>query len=59
MRSGDSFLAALITCLITGKAPQYAIDFACVVGALVAEAPGANPEISHSKIENLISGIKI
>ena len=52
--AGDSFLAALITSLLTGKEPQYAIDFACAVGALVAEAPGANPEISNSKIENLM-----
>ncbi|MCD0469941.1 carbohydrate kinase family protein [Flavobacterium sp. JAS] len=57
--AGDSFLAALISSLLTGKEPQKAIDFACAVGALVAEAPGANPEILHSKIENLISGIKI
>ena len=52
--AGDSFLAALITSLLTGKAPQTAIDFACAVGALVAQAPGANPEISNSKIENLM-----
>ncbi|SNR29734.1 carbohydrate kinase family protein [Flavobacterium sp. ov086] len=57
--AGDSFLAALISSLLTGKEPQKAIDFACAVGALVAEAPGANPEISHSKIENLILGIKV
>lgn len=52
--AGDSFLAALITSLLTGKAPQTAIDFACAVGALVAQEPGANPEIPHSKIENLM-----
>ncbi|OIV40483.1 carbohydrate kinase family protein [Flavobacterium johnsoniae] len=57
--AGDSFLAALITSLLTGKEPQYAIDFACAVGALVTEASGANPEISYSKIEKLMSGIKI
>ncbi|MDQ1165585.1 carbohydrate kinase family protein [Flavobacterium sp. SORGH_AS_0622] len=57
--AGDSFLAALITSLLTDKAPQNAIDFACVVGALVAEAPGANPEISPSKIENLLGKVKI
>jgi fructokinase len=56
--AGDSFLAALITSLLTGKEPQTAIDFACAVGALVAESPGANPEISSSKIENLISKAK-
>lgn len=57
--AGDSFLAALITSLLTGKEPQYAIDFACAIGALVAEAPGANPEILNSKIETLMSGIKV
>jgi fructokinase len=55
--AGDSFLAALITSLLTGKAPQIAIDFACAVGALVAEAPGANPEISYSKIESLMLSV--
>lgn len=57
--AGDSFLAALITSLLTGKGPQTAIDFACAVGALVAEAPGANPEISNSKIENLMLKVKV
>lgn len=57
--AGDSFLAALITSLLTDKAPQNTIDFACAVGALVAEAPGANPEISPSRIENLLAKVKI
>jgi len=52
--AGDSFLAALISSLLTGKGPQSAIDFACAVGALVAESAGANPEISESKIEELM-----
>ncbi|CAI2768481.1 carbohydrate kinase family protein [Flavobacterium collinsii] len=54
--AGDSFLAALIMALLTGKAPQYAIDFACATGALVAASPGANPEIPLSKIESLLIG---
>ena len=57
--AGDSFLAALITSLLTGKEPQYAINFACAVGALVAQAPGANPEIPFSKIENLMLNVKV
>lgn len=57
--AGDSFLAALLTLLLTQNEPQYAIDFACAIGALVAESSGANPEISYSKIEKLMSGIKI
>ncbi|MBS7254094.1 carbohydrate kinase family protein [Flavobacterium branchiicola] len=57
--AGDSFLAALITSLLSGKEPQNSIDFACAVGALVAEAPGANPEVSNSKIENLMARVKV
>ncbi|MFH6968923.1 carbohydrate kinase family protein [Flavobacterium sp. FlaQc-28] len=57
--AGDSFLAALITSLLTDKTPQEAIDFACAVGALVAESPGANPEISPSRIESLMEKVKI
>ena len=57
--AGDSFLATLITSLLTGEAPQTAINFACAVGALVAGAPGANPEIPHSKIENLMLKAKV
>ena len=57
--AGDSFLAALITSLLTGNEPQNAINFACAVGALVAAAPGANPEIPYSKIENLMLNVKV
>lgn len=52
--AGDSFLAALITSLLTGKEPQTSIDFACAIGALVAESLGANPVISSSQIEKLM-----
>ena len=55
--AGDSFLAALITSLLTDKEPQSAIDFACAVGALVAEAPGANPDISISRIQTMIGNL--
>ncbi|KFF10436.1 carbohydrate kinase family protein [Flavobacterium hydatis] len=52
--AGDSFLATLITSLLTDKSPQESIDLACAVGALVAGSAGANPEISYSKIEELM-----
>ncbi|MFB9080731.1 carbohydrate kinase [Flavobacterium procerum] len=52
--AGDSFLASLITSLLSGKEPQDAIDFACAVGALVAASPGANPEITQNKINELL-----
>lgn len=48
--AGDSFLAGLLTKLLTGIAPQKAIDFACALGALVAQNEGANPKISPDDI---------
>lgn len=48
--SGDSFLASLIHKLIQKEHPQKAIDFACAVGALVAQSEGANPEISEQEV---------
>ncbi|WP_269237370.1 carbohydrate kinase family protein [Flavobacterium flavigenum] len=56
--AGDSFLASLITCLLTGSTPQKAIDFACAVGALVAASSGANPDISLVEIQKMISAKK-
>ncbi|OUL60658.1 carbohydrate kinase [Flavobacterium sp. AJR] len=52
--AGDSFLATLISSLLTGKSPQESLNLACAVGALVAGSAGANPEISYSKIEELM-----
>ncbi|MEN2401828.1 carbohydrate kinase [Flavobacterium sp. MC2016-06] len=54
--AGDSFLASLITFLKTGKSPQESIDFACAMGALVAQSPGANPEISTEEIKQIMQG---
>ncbi|MBF4516760.1 carbohydrate kinase [Flavobacterium sp. ANB] len=53
--AGDSFLATLITYLLKDTEPQKAIDFACAVGALVAAAPGANPKISFTRIQDMIN----
>ncbi|MBU3012941.1 carbohydrate kinase [Polaribacter vadi] len=52
--SGDSFLASLTSKLINGSTPQKAIDFACAVGALVAQSEGANPIISEKEIIDFI-----
>ena len=49
--AGDSFLAALITKLNETKGPQYSLDFASAVGAIVASKRGANPKIEKSEIE--------
>ena len=53
--SGDSFLATLIDLLLKKETPQKAINYACAVGALVAENHGANPNLSINDIENLIN----
>ena len=52
--AGDSFLASLISKLLSQVHPQKAIDFACAVGALVAQNEGANPEISDAEITSFM-----
>ena len=52
--AGDSFLAGLLTQLLTGIDPQKAINFACALGALVAQEEGANPKISTEAIANFM-----
>jgi fructokinase len=52
--AGDSFLAALVTGLLSGDEPQRSIDTACAVGALVAGEPGANPYISKEQIDEIM-----
>tara|TARA_R110002049_G_scaffold279949_1_gene459079 strand:- start:34141 stop:35025 length:885 start_codon:yes stop_codon:yes gene_type:complete len=49
--AGDSFLGSLISQLINKTKPQDAIDFACAVGALVAQNEGANPKITQAEID--------
>ena len=53
--SGDSFLAGLLYQLFTGNSPQNAIDFACALGALVAQNEGANPKITKEEIEKFMN----
>ncbi|MBD0830581.1 carbohydrate kinase family protein [Aestuariibaculum sediminum] len=53
--AGDSFLASLISKLLNNTNPQEAIDFACGVGALVAQNEGANPPLSNEEIDNFIN----
>lgn len=53
--SGDSFLGSLIYQLCSTDDAQYAIDFACAVGALVAQNKGATPELTHEDINCFIN----
>lgn len=55
--AGDSFLATLIMKLLVKETPQKALDYACAMGALVAAAPGANPDISTEQIEELTMSV--
>jgi fructokinase len=54
--SGDSFLASLIVKLLDEKDPQYALNYACAVGAIVAQYEGANPIIHQSEIDAFLNG---
>ncbi|RED46041.1 carbohydrate kinase family protein [Seonamhaeicola aphaedonensis] len=49
--AGDSFLGSLISKLLSGEDPQKAIDFACAVGAMVAQSKGANPKFNQEEIQ--------
>jgi fructokinase len=53
--AGDSFLGSLISQLLYNINPQEAIDFACAVGALVAQSEGANPKLSNGTIQKFIN----
>lgn len=53
--AGDSFLGSLIFRLLNGEKPQHALNFACVVGALVASNNGANPELDSQQINQLLT----
>jgi fructokinase len=53
--AGDSFLGSLIYQLCTTHDAQYALDFACAVGAMVAQSHGATPEFSHEDIQQFMN----
>ena len=53
--AGDSFLGSLISQLLNKVNPQEAIEFACAVGALVAQSEGANPILLRSDIDEFIN----
>jgi fructokinase len=53
--AGDSFLAALSFHLLSGTAPQKALDIACAMGTLVAGKEGANPMVTKEEIERRLN----
>ncbi|MCL1046747.1 carbohydrate kinase [Shewanella electrodiphila] len=52
--AGDSFLGSLIYQLITSKDAQHAVNFACAVGALVAQNHGATPTLTLKEIHEFM-----
>jgi len=52
--SGDSFLAGIIKNLLLKTPPQEMLDYACALGALVAQHDGANPLIREKEILDLM-----
>jgi fructokinase len=53
--AGDSFLGSLIYQLCSNTDAQYAIDFACAVGAMVAQSHGATPNLTHQQINEFMN----
>ncbi len=53
--AGDSFLATLISELLSGRNPQAALDYACVIGAMVAGSNGANPDFTLEEVQKFIN----
>lgn len=52
--SGDSFLAAMIKNFYLNNPPGQALNYACALGALVAQHHGANPAIKEREIFELL-----
>ncbi|WP_441003623.1 carbohydrate kinase family protein [Pseudocolwellia agarivorans] len=52
--AGDSFLGSLIYQLCNTTNAQYAVNFACAVGAMVAQSHGATPELPLKDIEEFM-----
>ncbi|WP_158968093.1 carbohydrate kinase [Paraglaciecola sp. L3A3] len=55
--AGDAFLGSLIYQLCNTTNAQYAVNFACAVGAMVAQNHGATPELSINDIEAFINPV--
>ncbi|WP_445776439.1 carbohydrate kinase family protein [Shewanella sp.] len=55
--AGDSFLGSLLYQLCSDTNPQYAIDFACAVGAMVAQSAGATPVLTLEQITGFMQPV--
>lgn len=57
--AGDAFLGSLIYQLCNTTNAQYAVDFACAVGAMVAQNHGATPELPIDEIKQFMNPASI
>lgn len=57
--AGDSFLAGLISKLLSGCTIEESLDFACATGAYVAMHDGATPSFSNKDILSTIKNNKL
>lgn len=53
--SGDAFLAGFLTCLAKGGTYAESLQTASALGAMVAQYPGATPEIATSQLQSFIA----
>lgn len=51
--SGDSFLAGFLSQIMEGKAPDEALQFACLLGAFIATQKGGCPEYNMQQVNQL------
>ena len=52
--AGDAFLATLVNGLVKNEPLQKTINYACAMGALVANNSGANPNITESELKSFV-----
>lgn len=52
--SGDAFLAAFLSQLISRASPEAMLNFACAMGALIASYRGACPEYDIDEVDTLM-----
>ena len=51
--AGDAFTAALTVALVSGKEPQAALEYACIVGALATTKMGAQSSPTRMEVQQL------
>ncbi|KEO75469.1 carbohydrate kinase family protein [Anditalea andensis] len=53
--SGDAFLAAMVSGLLSEKTPMETLNFACALGALTATKVGANAQFTKDEVQAILN----